>query len=111
VVGIVAAALVQTEFGVVCLPAPYLAPAVVGAVLDYSLDLFLLFRSFTLYSKAYENDKSTEFVVLLSSIALLAWHLVLYMFFLTNGRLLYPCHFESAMRPLELYHIVFYSAS
>lgn len=110
-VGIVAAALVQNEFGVVCLPAPNLAPAVVGAVLDYSLDLFLLFRSFTLYSKAYENDKPTEFVVLLSSIALLAWHLVLYTFFLTNGRLLYRCHFELAMRPLELYHIVYYLAS
>jgi hypothetical protein len=76
VVGIVDAALVQNEFGVVCLPAPDLAPAVIGAVMDFSLDIFLIFRSLRLYSKAYENDKPSEFVVFLSSIALLAWHLV-----------------------------------
>lgn len=109
-VGIVAAALVQNEFGVVCLPAPYVAPAVVGALLDFSLDLFLIFRSLLLYSKAYDNDKPTEFVVFLSSIALLAWHLVPHTLLLVNGRQPFRCHFELVMRQLELCHIVFYLA-
>lgn len=109
--GIVDAALVQNEFGVVCLPAPDLVPAVIGAVMDFSLDIFLIFRSLRLYAKAYENDKPSEFVVFLSSIALLAWHLVRQYIWLTNGRLLFRCRFELAMRQLELYHTVSYSAS
>lgn len=66
----------QIELSVVCLPAPSLAPAVLGTILDLSLDLFLIYRSAKLFRKATDSDQPAEFVVLLSSIALLAWHLV-----------------------------------
>jgi len=67
---------VRIEFGVVCLPAPSLAPAISGTILDLSLDLFLVYQSAKLFGKADDSNQSAEFVVLLSCIALLAWHLV-----------------------------------
>ena len=76
VISIVAAALVQREFGVVCLPAPNIVAAAIGMALDLLLDVYLIFRALKLFSKSDEDNQQIEFVVLVSSIALLAWHFV-----------------------------------
>lgn len=76
VISIVAAALVQRELGVVCLPAPNVVAAAVGMALDLLLDIYLVFRAFKLFYKSEEDSQLIEFVVLASSIALLAWHFV-----------------------------------
>ena len=76
VVGIASAALVQAEFGVVCLPAPNIIPAALGMALDLILDIYLVFRAFRLLARAEEDTQGAEFAVLTSSIGLLAWHFV-----------------------------------
>src|SRR5947207_8263677 len=89
VICIVAAALVERELGVVCLPAPNLAVAAFGMALDLVLDIYLIFRAFRLFSKSEGDSQQVEFVVLISSIGLLAWHFVHTLNFRTNIRVLY----------------------
>ena len=60
----------------VCLPAPNTAAAAVGMALDLLLDIYLIFRAFKLFLKSEEDSQQIEFVVLISSIGLLAWHFV-----------------------------------
>jgi hypothetical protein len=76
VIGIVSAALVQAELGVVCLPAPNVVLAALGMTLDLILDIYLVFRAFRLLARAEEDTQGAEFTVLISSVALLAWHFV-----------------------------------
>jgi hypothetical protein len=76
VISIVAAALVQREFGAVCLPAPNIGAAAIGMAFDLLLDIYLIFRAIKLFSNSEEDNQPIEFVVLVSSIALLAWHFV-----------------------------------
>jgi hypothetical protein len=76
VIGIVSAALVENEVGVVCLLGPNIIPAALGMSLDIILDFYLVLRAFRLLIKADEDSQAPEFVVLMSSIALFAWHLV-----------------------------------
>jgi hypothetical protein len=61
---------------VVCLPAPNIAAAAVGMTLDLLLDIYIVFCAFKLFSKSEEDSQQIEFVVLVSSIALLVWHFV-----------------------------------
>lgn len=75
-IGILSAALVQSESGAVCLPAPNIVPAAVGIALDLIIDLYLVFQALKFLVKADEDSNATEFVVLISSVALLAWHFV-----------------------------------
>ena len=76
VVGILNAALLETELGVVCLPAPNVAVAAIGMLLDLLLDIYIVFRAFRLFSKSDGESQPIEFVVLISSIALATWHFV-----------------------------------
>ena len=76
VIGILSAALVQVELGVVCLPAPNIIFAALGMALDLILDIYLVFRAFRLLARAEEDTQAAEFTVLASSVALLAWHFV-----------------------------------
>jgi hypothetical protein len=60
----------------ICLPAPNLLSAVLGLIMDLLLDLFLVVQAYRLYSRSEPDARKPECIVLLSSVALFAWHLV-----------------------------------
>src|SRR5271154_1743526 len=95
-IGIVSAFVVENEVGVVCLLGPNIVPAALGMSLDIILDFYLVLRAFRLLVKADEDSQAPEFVVLMLSIALFAWHLVRPFNFSANSRVLFRCYLEWA---------------
>lgn len=106
-IGIVSAVLVENEVGVVCLLGPNILPAALGMSLDIILDFYLVLRAFRLLAKADEDSQAPEFVVLMSSIALFAWHLVRPFNFSANIRVLFQCYLESGAPHPALFHTAY----
>lgn len=76
VVGIIQAALVRREGGVVCLPAPNIVPSAIGMTLDLGLDLFLIYRAIRLFLKSEQDQRHVETIVVASTAAISIWHFV-----------------------------------
>jgi len=75
-IGIAATVLVQRDNGVVCLPAPNVVAAALGITLDLMLDIFILYRAVSFFLSEETDTQPKEVVVLVSSVALVAWHFV-----------------------------------
>jgi len=107
VVGIVQAALVRREGGVVCLPAPNIVPAAIGMTLDLGLDIFLIYRAIRLFLKSEEDQKYVEMIVVASTAVMSIWHFVYLINFLTDLRVLFPCYSGLPAQEAGSYHTAF----